>query len=357
MSTLSFILIFILFLLFITLTFTFLYNIYIDAIKKKLTVKKTQWENEWICTKIRWKGKWNRYTNLIWLYPKFIVTVVVAGFFIELILIVINTISSLILALIFFILYIWFIKFVYDKYFEFPKIVAQKLKEHEEAIENAIKKHVEMHDTPIQSFRHQDKHTYMDYKIIKHPKDVEKAQYPPFIDIPPEKRDVVIKRTMQFVVVAPDFLLACPNPTPFNLLKPVREEPKKQCALARKMGACREVYYSQIKTVFYKDQYVMIVFWDEKEEPIKIFVKKPPDSKELVEEIKKRLRITERQRLGKMHEQLIYESILQKREEMAQEKEPLKESASQEKQENNENPNEKKEEKKEENKQNEEKKS
>ncbi len=345
MDSISFLLLFLLFVLFIFLTIAFLYAIYIDTIKKKFTVHKTQLENKIICEKYKWKGKLNRLTNLIWLKPKMILTVVVLGFFFEVFLIIANTIFSLILALIFFILYIYFIKFIYDKYFAFREFAKKKLQEHEEAIKDAVMKQAYATDSLIQKYRYEDEYKDVDFELFTHPKkDVKKAKFPPFIDIPDEKRDVVLERVMQFIVLGPDFLMACLNPTPFNLEKPLRDEPKKKCALLRKPGDCKEVYYSQIKTVFYKDQYIHIVLWDEKEEPIKIFVKKKPDAGPLMTAIKARLRITERQRLGKIQEQLFFENLLQKRkleekQEESEKKENEDENNKEEKQKDNEEKN------------------
>jgi len=299
-------------LFFIVALFFYFYVIY-PNVKIKVDSSVANVKNRLACKKVQEEAVRNSWTIYIWAYPKRIVLLNIAFVIVFFFSVLLYFLTGIWFHLIVFVAYVVFLKFLYKWYEEFPKIAAEKLKKHEEKLESDLKNQIksladkveevlsneeEIKNTPLEYLAH------LKIDIIKHPTDVQKFDFPPFIDLPPAKKSVIKARKMQYFVLTRDFIYAALDPTPFNLLEPKRGDIKKKCTEIIAVGPTRDYYYSMIRRVYYdKDEKgIKIIFFDDEAEKPVVMKAPEPAAKESIFKIKERLRLLERQRLGKVDE-------------------------------------------------------
>jgi len=299
--------------LFILIVIAFhLYVVY-PNIKIKVDSWITKLKNLWACKKVKEQEAKEKWTIYIWAYPKRVLLLNIAfilAFFFSLYL---YFLTGIWFHLIVITGYVVLIKYLIKWYQELPKIAEEKLKKHEKKLESELKKQIKSIADKVEEILSKEemiKNTPLEYlanlhfDIIKHPTDIKKLDFPPFIKIPPAKKKVIKSRKMQYFILTRDFIYAALEPTPFDLLNPKRENEKKKCVEVVKVGPTRDYFYSMIRRVFYdKDaKGIRIEFREEIEKPIVMKVAKEADAKPSVFKIKERLRLIERQTLGKVDE-------------------------------------------------------
>ncbi len=308
----------ILILLIITLVSMVLYMIYYTS-KFKINQKKTQLSNKLECDRVRQEQLFRNWYDYFWSNPmRFWWTLLFLCFFVGLGLSLDRTLAysglGLLFSFISFVTLTAFLVFAYKSYYWFPIKAKARLEEFEKAIEAGIRKETESEEDNIHEFTKHDEEFDTEPVIFKFPVEVKKCQYPLF-EKNPKKQTVIAERKLEFLVLSSEYFNICKSATKFKLLDPERLPEPKKCAEKRAAGGCKEFYYSQMKNVYYDmgKEAIVIKYYNDIDD-VEFAVKKTNgDRTKAVKELRKKLRIKERQILKKLEEQNNYESIKDRR--------------------------------------------
>jgi len=297
---------------------TFIYIGY-KSYKKTREIAKEKKEQKKACREAKRLDWWRRHTDYFWANPWLFIVYSLGFFMFYTLSLFLYEATGIWLFILIFILYLVFVKYTIIWYRNFPKVAAQRLEEHENALIANVCKEINIHTDKINELLSTYSIDKMDSinlesdckkNLIKHPTDVEKFDFPPFIKLDGPKKSVIKSRQMQFAVLERDFMLVCLNPTKFDLLNPPRGDLKKKCNYKRGAGSCFDIFYSEIKQVVYEDGGIKIYFWDRyNKDPIVIKVAKEEDAKPDILKIRQQIRMLEHSRLSKIEEILHFERV------------------------------------------------
>ena len=287
------------------------------------TKKKKQVDNKILCKKVEIEQKRRLWDEYFWHTPKkffwisgiFILAIIIPTAFMN--------IYSIIFSVIIFLGYLYFLKWAYNRYQNFPIIAKKKLDTFEEPIREAVKKAAIFPGDTIRKYAVEDEVLSEDFNsifIVEQPKEVTKLEFPPFA--PPPKRTIINTRKLEFLVFTNEFVCSYTSAWKFNLLEPERKPEKAGCAEKDKgaLGpSSREHFYSNIAYGKFDGDTFKVVYKDGQEfELITVFDKLPAELKKkkgaIMGALKHKLRITERQILRKVDEHAKIEYIKKLRE-------------------------------------------
>ncbi len=319
MTTQEFIWTTILALLIFALVIMALYAIYY-TFKFKVNKKKTELSNKLECDRQKQEQLFRNWYDYFWSEPmRFTWITLFLTFFVALGLSIDRTLLysglGLVVSFISFVILGVFFIFSYKSYYWFPVKAKARLEEFEKAIEAGIKKETESHEDTIHEFAKKDDAFDTDPIIFKFPVEGEKCDYPLF-EQNAKKKPIFKSRKLEFLVISSEYFNICKGATKFHLTDPERLPVPKKCAEKRAAGGCKEYYYSQMKEVYYDmgKEAIVIKYYNDIDD-VEFKVKKTNgDRTKAVKELRKKLRIKERQILKKFEEHNHYESIKGRRE-------------------------------------------
>jgi hypothetical protein len=305
-------------LLSLTLVSMVLYMIYYTS-KFKVNKKRTELSNKLECDRRKQEDLFRNWYDFFWSNPmRFWWILLFLSFFVLFGLSIDKTLSYSGLGLIFSFISVLtlagFLVFAYKSYYWFPKKAEARLEEFEAAIVAGIRKETDSEEDKIHEFAKKDKEFDTEPIIFKFPVDIAKCDYPLF-ETNPKKKPIIKSRKLEFLVLSGEYFNICKSATAFNLTNPERLPLAKKCAEKRAAGGCKEYYYSQMKNVYYDmaKEAIVIKYYNDIDD-VEFAVKKVnPDRTKAVKELRKKLRIKERQILKKIEEQNHYESIKNRR--------------------------------------------
>jgi uncharacterized membrane protein len=285
------------------------------AVSIKYSKKKTEVTNNAGCKKAMREQAIRNYTDYFWSDKERFTWISIFLIFFILLGLSIGNYFGILFSIVMAVVSAFFLIFAYRSYKAFPEKAAKKLKEFEETIRNAVEKEVSFDGDNIQHFSDEDNEFDTKPQIFSFPTNVTKISYPPFETRAP-KQTIIATRKLEFLVLSREYFSICKSASEFNLLNPKRAGAPKKCAeLPAGTGECHEYYYSQMRNVQYddKEQCIKIIYRDHEDDVCFPCKKADPNRKKAMKALKEKLRLTERQKLGKIAEHKHYEDLKDKR--------------------------------------------
>ena len=275
---------------------------------KKKTVRNTQTE----CKKALNETKRRNFFDFFWSDSTRFYWITILLLFVIALGLAIETFITIFISVFLSILTIFFFIFAWRSYNQFDALAKARLADWESAINSAIKKEISFDGDNIQSFTADDDEFDTSPEIftfpIPAPPKVLKVSFPLF----GKPLTIILERKLEFLILSREYFSICKGAAPFNLLNPAHGDIKKKCAEKPPSGGeCDEYYYSQMRNVKYDAaaKGIRIIYNHDQEDDIFLCKKDP----KVMKAIKEKLRLTERQRLLKIHEHKSYEEIKDKR--------------------------------------------
>jgi len=274
--------------------------------EKCYKVKRQDFINNW--TKYFWSNKW----RFVWISVFFLFLILLG--------IAIGGFGGILFSVFIALCYLPFLWWARKSYVLFPKYAKEKLASFEEAIKNAIKKDTEtLKGDNIQKFSDTNNEFDIKPQIFNFPVGVEKFDYPLF-EPNPVKKTVIKRRKLEFLVLAKEFFRVYKNATTFDLINPARAPLPKGCVELKGAGPYKEHYYSQMQNVEYDGKAIVIKYTKSSGIPDVHFTCKKGTEGPALSAFQEKLRIIERQRLGKIQEYKYYKDIESQKEQNSQKK-------------------------------------
>jgi len=262
-------------------------------------------------------AKLNNFSDYFWSdKDRFIYISIFLVFFVFLGLVT-ESFAGIIFSLAMTLVSVLFLLFAYHSYQQFPKKAKAALNAFEATIRASVEKEVSFDGDNIQIFSNKDEAFDTTPEIFEFPVEVTKIPFPPF-EVLPKNQEIIATRKYEFLVLSREYFSIGKGASKFDLLSP---NPPKA-------GEFHEYYYSQMRNVKYnaQTQCINIIYRDHEDDVSFPCKKLAGNLGPVMQALKEKLRLNERQKMRKIEEHKLYEDIKDKRKvpEAVEEKEEAK---------------------------------